>query len=323
MTSKPERSIIGIAFASPWIVGFLILILFPFAASFVLSLCRWDMINSPQWVGGENYSRLIGELKTNTGFATAIYNTAYYSMLSVPLTVLLGIALAIMLSWKVRGQAIYRTLFFLPSMIPVIAAAVLWMWLLDPRDGMINYLISWIGIEPQNWLKQSQSAMSGDGVTRMGSWMSGGSALKLFGSKDAIVLMSLWGVGNFMIIYLAAIGDIPQSLYEAARIDGASRLRRTFHITLPMLSPVILFNLVVGIIQSVQTFTSIYVLSEGTGAPADSLLVISLHLFLTAFSDLQMGYASAVAWILFCILLLCTVALFRSSRYWVHYRFAP
>ena len=323
MLQNLKRSAGGLAFASPWLLGFFVLILFPFLASLYLSFCRWDMMNPPEWIGGENYRRIVDEFRSGSGLAKALGNTAYLSLLSVPLTIVLGVSLAAMLSWKVRGQAIYRTIFFLPSMIPVIAASVLWMWLLDPRDGLVNYLLSWLHVEPQNWLTQSRSALSSEGVAVASSWLQGNGPLRLLGSKDAIVLMSLWGVGNFMVIYLAAIGDIPQSLYEAAKIDGASRWRRFRHVTLPMLSPIIFFNLVVGIINSVQTFTSIYVLSEGTGAPGDSLLVISLHLFLTAFSDLQMGYASAVAWILFCLLLLATLALFRSSRHWVHYRFAP
>ena len=323
MTPESRRSISGLVFASPWLVGFLILILLPFLASLILSFCRWDMINSPQWVGGENYRRIVTEFASNTGVATALCNTAYYSLLSVPMTIVLGVSLATMLSWKIRGQSIYRTIFFLPSMIPVVAVSVLWIWLFDPRAGLINFLIASIGLEPQNWLKQPDSAISFDGLSTIGDWFAGKAPLHLFGSKDTMVLMSMWGVGNFMIIYLAAIGDIPRSLYEAARIDGAGRIRRFVHVTLPMLSPVIFFNLVVGIIQSVQTFTSIYILSEGTGAPGESMLVLSLHLFLTAFADLQMGYASAVAWILFCLLLLATIGLFRSSRYWVHYRFAP
>jgi multiple sugar transport system permease protein len=148
----------------------------------------------------------------------------------------------------------------------------------------------------------------------------GEAALSLdFGSKDALVLMSLWGVGNFMIIYLAAIGEVPQELYEAAELDGAGPLRRFRHITLPLLTPVIFFNLVMGLIQSVQAFTQVYIVSEGTGKPDGSTLMLSLHLFLAAFKDLEMGYASAMAWILFVILAVCTAALFRSARHWVHY----
>ena len=159
-----------------------------------------------------------------------------------------------------RGQAVYRTIFFLPSVVPVVASSILWMWLLDPRDGIVNHGLSLVGISEQPWFKSVAEA----------AWPFAANGGDIFGSKDALVLMSLWGVGNFMIIYLAAIGDIPKQLYEAAELDGAGRLRQFRHITLPMLSPVIFFNLVMGLIQSVQAFTQIYVVSEGRGAPAGS-----------------------------------------------------
>jgi multiple sugar transport system permease protein len=314
-----RRQIAGVLFASPWMIGFLLLVAWPFAASIYWSFCRFDLINPPQWIGTDNYQRLMQELQQGRGFAVALQNTAYYALLSVPLSIATGLLLAVMLSWKVRGQAVYRTIFYLPALIPVVAASVLWLWLLDPQDGMVNYLLGWAGLPPQNWLTQARSAVSPAGAATLSGWLSGQNALTLFGAKDALVLMSVWAVGNAMIIFLAAIGDVPESLYEAARIDGAGWLRKFWHVTLPMLSPVILFNLVMGLIRSVQTFTSIYILSEGTGQPAESLLVFSLHLFLSAFADLEMGYASAMAWVTFVILVVCTLLLFRSSRHWVYY----
>ena len=321
--SQPNRgrpNWAALFFASPWMVGFVLLVLYPFAASLYWSFCQFDLINSPRWVGTENYQRLASEIVSGDGFGRALRNTAYYSLLSVPLSIALGIVLAVLLSWKVRGQSIYRTIFFLPSVIPVVAASILWLWLLDPESGYVNYLLSWLGIPAQNWLTQPRSALSADSLVVLSDWFGGTRPLKLMGSKDGLILMSLWGVGNFMIIYLAAIGDIPKSLYEAAHIDGAGPLRRFWHITLPMLSPVIFFNLVMGLIRSIQTFTEIYILSEGTGAPDGSLTVISLQLFLSAFSDLEMGYASAIAWVLFVALVVVTMLLFRSARYWVYYR---
>ena len=292
-------------FVTPWLVGFLVLVVYPFAASLYWSFCRYDMLTPPEFVGGENYQRLAREILEGEGFGKALANTAYYALLSVPLSIALGIMLAVVLSWKVRGQALFRTIVFLPSVVPVVATSVLWMWLLDPQDGLVNHLLGASG--ELLWFQGTGQA----------AWPG---TLGQVGSKDALVLMSLWGVGNFMIIYLAAIGDIPQSLYEAAELDGAGRWRRFRHITLPMLSPVIFFNLVMGLIQAVQAFTQIYIVSEGTGAPAGSTLMISLQLFLTAFQDLNMGYASAVAWVLFVILVVCTTAIFRSSRHWVHYQ---
>ncbi len=322
LNSATERRA-GWAFASPWLLGFGLLVAGPFVASFLLSFCRWDMLRPPEWVGWENYQRLLTELRGNTGFAAALQNTAYYSLLSVPLSIGLGIGLAVIAHWPIRGQAFFRTAFFLPAMIPVLAVCVLWMWLLDPQEGWVNGVLGWLGIAPQNWLQQARSALSGETWQRLGgSTREAGDFPSIFGSKDALVLISLWTVGNFMVIYLAALGDIPRSLYEAAELEGAGPWYRFWQITLPQLTPVIFFNLVVGLIRSVQTFASIYVLSEGTGAPEQSLLLVSLHLFLAAFVDLQMGYASALAWILFLVLVACTWLLFRTSRHWVYYRFS-
>ncbi|MEL7500314.1 MAG: sugar ABC transporter permease [Planctomycetota bacterium] len=317
--SGGSRSRAGWLFCSPWILGFLLLFAWPFLASFYWSLCHYDLINPPEFVGVENYQRLVSEIGTDRGFGLALTNTLYYSLLSVPLSVIVGVGLAALLSANVRGQGIFRTLVFLPSIIPVVAASVLWLWLLDPQSGFINYVLSWVGVESQNWLNQSRSAVSGEGLAVVTGWLDG-QPLKLMGSKDALVLMTIWGVGNFVVIYLAAIGDIPNAMYEAAAIDGAGPLRRFWHVTIPMLSPVIFFNLVMGLIRSVQTFASIYVLSEGTGEPGGSMTMISLQLFLSAFTDFEMGYASAMAWVLFVLLLMATVALFRTSRHWVHYR---
>ena len=319
--SRRQSNLAGALFCSPWLIGFALLFLWPFAASLYWSLCRFDLINPPEFIGLENYKNLIGEIRDSRGVGVALTNTIYYCLISVPLSVVLGVGLAVLLNLRIRGQAIYRTLVFLPSVIPIVAASVLWVWLLDPTDGFVNYVLSWIGLGDQNWFNQSRSAASSETLTMLTHWSSG-SPLRLFGSKDALILMTLWGVGNFMVIYLAALSDMPAQLYEAAKIDGASWWRRLIHVTIPMLSPVIFFNLVVGLIRGVQTFTSVYIFSEGTGNPGDSLMMVSLKLFLSAFEDLQMGYASAVAWILFVIILMVTAALFRTSKYWVHYRVA-
>ncbi len=302
-----RRDFLGPLFVSPWLIGFLLLILYPFAASFYWSLCHYDLLSPPRFVGLENYRRLADEAVSGGRFGQAMWNTAYFALLSVPLSIFVGVSLAVMLSWKVRGQAIYRTLFFLPSVVPVVAASVLWMWLLDPRDGIVNEGLGWLGISGPLWFKGATEAAAPP------SWFD-------FGSKDALVLMAVWASGNMMVIYLAAMGDIPTQLYEAAELDGAGRVRRFLHVTLPMLSPVIFFNLVMGLIQSVQAFTQVYLVSEGTGEPAGWSLMLSLHLFLAAFQDLDMGYASAMAWLLFVVLLVVTAVLFRTARHWVHYQ---
>ncbi|MEM7313009.1 MAG: sugar ABC transporter permease [Planctomycetota bacterium] len=301
----------GWMFAGPWLVGFLFLQLYPFCASLYWSFCRYDLLSPPRLVGTEHYQRLGAELVSGEGFGRAMWNTAYYGFVSVPLSIALGIGLAIVLSWKVRGQSIFRAICFLPSVVPVVASSVLWIWLLDPKRGLVNYGLSWLGLAGPQWLNDYREAAWIPG------WFNDTSA---FGSKDALVLMALWAIGNFMVIYLAALADVPTQLYEAAELDGASRVRRFWHVTLPMLTPVILFNLIMGIIQSVQAFTQIYIVSEGTGAPERSTLVLSLHLFLSAFQDLDMGYASAMAWLLFVVLLIATALLFRTSRNWVHYQ---
>jgi multiple sugar transport system permease protein len=297
-------------FVSPWLAGFVLLTLYPILATLYWSFCRVDMLNPPEPVGWENYERLAADLVAGERFGQAVWNTAYYALLSVPLSIAVGLGLALMLAWNVRGQAVYRTVLFLPSVVPVVATSALWMWLLEPDDGLVNYLLSLVGLPGGNWLK-------GIGET---AWPPGWQTAGVFGSKDALVLMALWGVGNFMIIYLAALGDVPEQLYEAAQLDGAGPLRRFRHITLPLLTPVIFFNLIMGIIQSVQAFTQIYIVSEGTGGPVGSTLVLSLHIFLAAFRDLEMGYASAMAWVLFVFVTLLTLLVFRTSRHWVFYQ---
>lgn len=310
-TARWRQTGTALIFITPWLVGLFALVIYPFLASLIWSFQRYDMLSPPHFVGGANYARLADELVTGQRFGQAVWNTAYYALVSVPLSIALGVLLAVMLSWKVRGQAVYRTIFFLPSVVPAVASSILWMWLLNPQSGLVNYLLSSIGLPAPGWFNSTAEA------AWLPGWFAGQGG---FGSKDALVLMSLWGVGNFMIIYLAALGDIPPQLYEAAELDGAGPLRRFWHITLPLLSPVIFFNLVMGLIHAVQAFTQIYITSEGQGAPAGSTLMLSLYIFLAAFKYLDMGYASAMAWSLFVLVVLVTVGLFRSSRHWVYYQ---
>lgn len=296
---------------SPWLLGFFSLTCYPFAASLYWSFCRYDLLSEPSWVGLENYRRLASELFGGGTFAQALGNTAYFAVGSVSLSVVLGIALATLLSWNVRGRAVYRTLCYLPAVVPTVAAAVLWISLLDPQHGLVNRLLEFFGLSAQGWFQSTSAA------GWLPSWPVD-HAGRIFGSKDGLLLMSLWAVGNLMVIYLAALADIPKQLYEAAQLDGAGRVRSFVHVTLPMLTPVIFFNVVMGLIQSVQAFTQIYIVSDGQGDPAGSTLMLSLHLFLSAFKDLDMGYASAMAWGLFAVVTIVTVWLFRTSRHWVH-----
>ena len=314
MDSPNHRRLLSATpFLAPWAIGFALLTLWPFGASLHWSFCRYDLLSAPEWVGGRQYARLAEELWSGGPFGRALWNTAYYALLSVPLSIALGVGLALLLSQKLPGIGVYRTIWFLPSVVPTVAAAVLWTGLLDPRDGLVNHaLADGLGLPGQGWFNSTSEA------AHPPSWPRSASGA-VFGSKDALVLMALWGVGNFLVIYLAAIGDIPESLYEAARIDGAGPVRRLFAITLPLLTPVVFFNLVMGLIQSVQAFTQVYLVSDGQGDPAGSTLLLSLHLFLAAFRDLEIGYASAMAWVLFVLVLVVTAWLFRTSRAWVHY----
>lgn len=306
---REERS--AYLFAASWLLGVLLLVAFPFCASLYFSLCRYDLLSAPQFRGLQNYARLAEDLWHGDRFSQALWNTIYFAAISVPLSIALGVLLAVLLSRPVRGQSIYRAAIFLPCVIPVMVSTILWMWLLDPRSGVVNQILQTLGLPQPGWFK---------GIGEIfwpGNWFTGNS---LPGSKDALILMSLWGSGNFMMIYLAALGDIPKQLYEAAALDGAGPIRRFVHITLPGLSGVILFNLVLGIIHALQAFTAFYIAGDARGDPAGSTLTLSMMIFLTAFKDLNMGYASAMAWGTLVGVLVLTAILFRWSRNWVFYR---
>jgi len=280
----------GLLFISPWLVGFCVFTLFPFAASFYYSFCWYDGLKPPQWIGLENYHRLLFEEPL---FWKSVWNTLYYAFFAVPLGIVFGVGIALLLNMNVRGIAIYRTIFFLPSIVPAVASSVLWMWLLNPQFGVINTLLRLIGISGPGWIASP-------------GW-----------SKPSLVLMALWGVGGTMVIYLAGLQDIPQSLYEAAELDGANAWRRTVHITLPVLTPVIFFNVVMGLIGAFQYFTQAFVMTHG--GPVDSTLFYNLYLFNEAFAYLDFGYASALAWVLFLLVSVLTLILFKTQGRWVHY----
>ena len=310
MNAATRRSFFkGMLFVSPWLVGFLLLTLYPFCVSLYWSFCRYDLLSEPQWIGGENYSRLADELVSGEEFGQALWNTVYYALLAVPGSVILGVILATLLNIRIRGQAIYRTMLFIPSIVPTVATSILWIWIFEPKRGLMNRLLGFVGLSP-TWLNSSAE------VVTLSGWCEGTAGL---GSKDALVIMTLWGVGNFIIIYLAALQNIPRELYEAAELDGAGRVSKFRYVTLPQLSPVIFFNMVMGLVAAVQYFTQAYVVSGGTGGPEGSTRVLSLHIFLWAFKYLEAGYASAVAWTLFVLVLLATILLFKSSKSWVHY----
>lgn len=285
-----KRNWIGYLFISPWLVGFVCFTAFPFVASILLSFCRYDVVSPPLWVGLANYEVLLGE---DPRFWHALGNTLFYAAVAVPLGLAAALALALLLSLELRGISVYRTIFFLPSIVPAVATSVVFVWILNPQIGLVNGLLEVFGVRGPAWLQDEHWAM----------W--------------SLILMSVWGAGGTVIVYLAGLKDIPASLYEAALVDGAGSWARTRHITLPMLTPITFFNLIMGVIHAFQYFTQAYIMTQG--GPADSTLFYALYLFLRAWRYLDMGYASAMAWVLFLIVAGVTWALFKTHRRWVHY----
>ncbi len=286
-----RREVTGLLFATPWLIGLAVFIAYPIAASLYYSFCSYDAIRSPHWVGLQNYQRLFGE---DDLFLKSLWNTLYMVVIGLPIGLVASLGIALLLNQKLRGMAFYRTLYYLPSITPIVATSILWLWLLNPEMGLVNIVLSGLGVaHPPSWLTDP-------------AW-----------SKPALILMSLWGAGGGMVIYLASLQGVPEDLYEAASLDGATRLQQFRHVTLPMISPVILFNLIVGLIGAFQYFTQAYVMTSG--GPQDSTTFYALELFNRAFLDFQMGYASAMAWVLFVIALVCALLVFRSSARWVYY----
>jgi len=282
----------GILFALPWILGLIIFYAIPLFSSIYFSFTTYSILQPGEFIGLQNYKDLFHD----TLFWKSVYNTVYFAVFFVPLSIIFGVALAMMLNMKVKGMAIYRTIFFLPTLVPHVALAVLWMWLLNPGFGLVNGLLNMVGIEGPAWLGSE-------------TW-----------SKPSLILMSLWGIGQAVVIYLAGLGDIPEDYYDAADVDGANWFQKTIHITLPLLTPVIFFNLVMGIIGAFQQFTLPYTLTQGQGTPANSLTFYVMYLYDNGFKFFKMGYASAMAWILFIIIMALTAIVFITSKRWVHYQ---
>jgi multiple sugar transport system permease protein len=286
-------------FASLWLLGFFCLTLGPMVASMLLSGSQWDGITSfsrLEWVGTENYRKL---LTADPLFWKSLANTAICAFLSVPLTTLAALGLALLLNRPLRGITLFRTVFYLPSILSGVATAFVWMWLFNPSFGMVNLAIRHVAellhvpLTEPGWLAEE-------------AW-----------AKPVFIIMSLWGVGNAMLIYLAGLQGMPTHLYEAAELDGATAGAQFRHVTLPALTPTIFFNLVMSIVGSFQIFTSAYVMTNG--GPNNATLFYVLYLYRKAFEQFQMGYASALAWILFLIVLAMTLLVIRSSSLWVYY----
>ncbi len=285
-----QEAIEGYLFASPWILGFLLFTLGPVVLSFLFSFCDYRVLSPARWVGLLNYQDL---MSSDPLFWKSLWNTCFYTIFHVPLAIVGALLLAILLNQPVRGIRLFRTFFYVPSVISGVAVSVLWMWILNSEYGLLNASLAKMGIQGPGWLSDP-------------NW-----------SKPAMVVMSLWGIGGGMIIFLAALQGIPRHLYESAVLDGAKPIHQFLYITVPLISPAIFFNVVIGVINSFQVFTQAYVMTNG--GPLDSTLFYALYLFRTAFQFFRMGYASAMAWILFAAVLLLTLLQMRLSRRWVYY----
>lgn len=278
-------------FISPWIIGFLALTIGPMIASLYFSFTRYNVVSDPVWTGLDNYRRLFADPL----FWKSLQVTVYYASLALPLGLFTGLFIAVLLNQRIMGINLWRTVFYMPAVISGVAVAILWIRIFNPKIGLINPLLELVGIKGPGWLQDPQWAI------------------------PALVIMSLWSIGGTMIIYLSGLQGVPTTLYDAAKVDGANRLQTFWNVTLPMISPVIFYNLVMGLISTFQYFTVAYTATGGSGAPARSTLFYNLYLYQNAFRYFEMGYASSMAWVLFVIVLVLTLLVFRSSNAWVYY----
>jgi multiple sugar transport system permease protein len=290
----------ALAFASPFILGFLVFVAYPLIASAIYSFTDFNLFQAPKFVGLHNYQAMFAD----SSFWKSIYNTLFMAVIGVPLTIIIGMAGAHVLNFPIKGQPVYRALIYIPVIVPVVVGSYLWRWMLNSQYGYVDRILSFLGLPQPAWLTEPD-------------W-----------GKPAILMIALWTIGSTLIIYLAAIRDVPAELYEAAQMDGAGPWSRFIHITWPQVSPITLFQVVVVMISYLQIFTQPYLLTQttavGNGAAAsggagDSMLSFSMYIFENAFSFLKMGYASALALVLFVLTLLITLLLLWSSKKWVHY----
>lgn len=292
MTSSSRRNLRnGLLFASPFMIGVSLFYIYPIAMSFYYSFTRYNFFSSPQWIGLDNYMTLWKD----DLFRTSLYNTFYYTFFYVGLGVIIvALGEALLLNLKVKGLSIFRVIVYLPRLVPLVVTSTLWIWIFNPQYGAINLIFRYLGLRGPGWLVDPQ-------------W-----------SKLSLVIISIWVIGQTVLIYIAALQGISVQLYEAAEIDGATWWHKLIYVTLPMVSPAILFNVVIGLIFAFQLFTLPYLVTGG--GPANTTLFYSLYLYQNAFQYFKMGYACTQGWILFVIILTCTVIVFRSSARWVYYR---
>lgn len=294
-SAKRREALTFYIVVAPWIIGFLLFTVVPIIYSVYISFTEWTMLSSPQWVGLDNFREMVRD----PDIKHSLWVTTKYSLISVPLRMTIALLMAMLLNEATHFVGVFRTAFYLPSVVASVAIAVLWQWIFNPRFGPFNAFLELFGIKGPLWFSDPKYAL----------W--------------ALIIMSTWGVGGEMLIFLAGLKGIPQILYEAAEIDGATRFRRFLRITLPMLSPTIFFNLVMSVIGSFQTFDSAFVISTARagaiGSPLKSTLFYMMYLYQSAFTNLRMGYASAMAWLLFVVIVGVTLIINVSSKKWVFY----
>ena len=286
-----RRLRLGLLFVSPWIIGYCAFYLYPFLATIYYSFTSFTGIGNPVFTGLANYNGLLHD----SMFHTAVFNTVYYTAIEVPFSTLVALGLALLLNMNVRGQAIYRTLFYIPSIVPVVASSLIFVWIFQPSFGIVNDLLSDVHVNGPAWF------------------------FSITWSKPTFILLGLWGLGQPMVIYLAALQGVPKELYEVADLEGAGHWQRLRHVTLPQISPVILFNLILSLVISIQYFTQAQVIETPAGSPGTSTMFFVIYYYQQAFQDLHLGYASAMAFLLFIGVLVITVVLLRTSRHWVYY----
>ncbi len=279
----------GYLFILPWIFGFIIFTAGPMLASLYISLTRWEIVTPSVWVGAAQYVKLFNDDR----FWLSLYNTSYYVFIGVPLHLFFALLAALAVNMNLRGIHFFRTAYYVPSLTPVVANSILWVWIFHPEWGLANAFLAWIGLEGLYWLQDPRLA------------------------KPALIVMSFWSIGGQMVILLAGLKGIPIQLYEASSIDGANWWARFWRITLPLLTPALFFNLIIAIIGAFQIFTQAYIMTDG--GPNYSTLFYLLYLFRAAFENFRMGYASAMAWVLFIIVLVFTIVQFMLSDRWVFY----
>jgi multiple sugar transport system permease protein len=281
--------IAGYLFAAPFIIGFLVFTAYPMLYSIWLSFHRWDLLTPPKFIGFQNFTRMLSDATANL----SLYNSAYYTIFAVPLQLIISFALALALTQKLKFRDFYRAGFYMPIIVPLVASAVVWQRVFHPEFGILNEVLSWFGVEGRSWLFVPSLA------------------------KPAFIFMSFWMIGRQMVIFIAGLGNIPESLYEAASLDGAGPIQRLFNVTIPMMTPLIFYNMVIAIVNSFQTFIPAMIMTDG--GPENATLFAVLNIYRQGFSYYNMGYAAALAWEMFVIIVGFTIAQFYLSQRWVFY----